>query len=102
MSTLIDHTSINGFGCLEQAQLLLNIHPSHYYDLETLNTHTLKEGYSRLETDETPTSVPFASKHEIFKEWIELLNVSLLTPLFYLLQTSSYGLTTGKQVSIFK
>ena len=80
MSTLIDYTSVNGFGCLEQPRSLLNIYPSFYYDLETLNTYNFKGGYARLERDEIPSSVPFASKYESFKEWIESLNVSLPTP----------------------
>ena len=79
MPKLMEITSVNGFGCFEQPRSLLNIYPSFYYDLETLNTYNNKEGYVRMDRDEE-TNVPFASEYDDFNDWINALDTTLQTP----------------------
>ena len=79
MPKLIDITSVNGFGCFEQPRKLLNIYPSYYYDVETLNGYQSKDGYVRLDRDEK-IDVPFPSEFENFGEWIDSLDTNLQSP----------------------
>lgn len=79
MSTLIDLASVNGFGCFEQLEQLLNIYPSFYYDATYLYNFYSKFGYVRTQRD-LNTEVRFKSEYELFEDWMEELGTFLPQP----------------------
>jgi len=79
MSTLIDIASVNGFGCFEQLEQLLNIYPSFYYDATYLYNFYSKFGYVRTQRD-LNTEVRFKSEYELFEDWMEELGTFLPQP----------------------
>ena len=79
MSALIDITSVNGFGCFEQLEQLLNIYPSYYFDVKALYNYYSKVGYVRTKRD-LESKAPFNSEYELFEDWIDELDTSLQRP----------------------